>query len=464
MPPKPQNAPKKQSVRPEDQNSVSLATISHSLFSKSRQFLSPPLIQNIKQHSYQNPSNLCFANSTIQLLFSCPPFVKLLCSLRQENFPSYDKFPHTKAWITLLDYLNPIIPPQRTEKFPIPDVDSPINPNQLKGGILVPTPIYPIITLFRNLRNPPTTPILQNPRPGPQEDAAEFLSFCLNGLEEELRLQTPKKQNSTPKTKSDDEGWSVALSGGSKRKNRTKTAAQVSVQSEYDSLISMLFAGEVASLVEKKEGIEVDDGNGSRFEISDGTTSQVTVQRFLELHVDIGTGIDDVESGLDALWSKSSIDTTAESFSTIPLSQTLSLHALPPVLILHLKRFKVRQSFSNPSHFEFAKEQAFVSFPPVLSLSSRSGLSSSYSTGRQPHYAEASYTLFAVVEHVGATLEGGHYTTFVRRALVPQPSGPRDSVWVHCDDSKVRFVQTDEVLQRKAYILLYVMTSLPRSK
>lgn len=62
------------------------------------------------------------------------------------------------------------------------------------------------------------------------------------------------------------------------------------------------------------------------------------------------------------------------------------------------------------------------------------------------------YGLYGVLVHSGKSLHNGHYYCFVR--------GP-NNFWYLMDDSSVRQVSEDTVLDQKAYMLFYLRMSDP---
>ncbi|KPV75370.1 uncharacterized protein RHOBADRAFT_36223 [Rhodotorula graminis WP1] len=120
----------------------------------------------------------------------------------------------------------------------------------------------------------------------------------------------------------------------------------------------------------------------------------------------------------------------------------LSLSKLPPILVIHLKRFSFHGPFSDKIETQVQYPLAGLDLthfvpPPMMD---QSGASSSPPKGY-------SYDLFGVTNHYG-NLSSGHYTAFVR-------SG-RD--WFNIGDSKVTPADPAHVQSAKsAYILYYTL-------
>ena len=103
----------------------------------------------------------------------------------------------------------------------------------------------------------------------------------------------------------------------------------------------------------------------------------------------------------------------------------------PPVLIINLKRYK------ENGH----KDQRLVSFPVdhILDLSKYS-----VSYGTQQY----KYKLYAICNHSGGSILGGHYTSIV------SPSGT-SNLWFQFNDTNVTPIEPNQVVSTKASCLFY---------
>eukprot|EP00760_Papus_ankaliazontas_P013192 PhM_4_TR15662/c0_g1_i1/m.3373/K11855/USP36_42; ubiquitin carboxyl-terminal hydrolase 36/42 len=106
------------------------------------------------------------------------------------------------------------------------------------------------------------------------------------------------------------------------------------------------------------------------------------------------------------------------------------LYTLPPILVLHLKRFRheLRRG---------AKINKNVAFSTELSVRCAAD------GDAQDHV----YDLYAVNVHIGSNMNCGHYISYCKNSA--------HGTWCKCDDSSVRPVSIDEVLQQQAYVLFY---------
>ncbi|KAM9823933.1 ubl carboxyl-terminal hydrolase 18 [Neosynchiropus ocellatus] len=107
-----------------------------------------------------------------------------------------------------------------------------------------------------------------------------------------------------------------------------------------------------------------------------------------------------------------------------PAEKVVRLLSLPPILCLHLQRFRIHRGFTR-------KLDGRVSFPETLDLSAELAEGSDPSLLQSP----CRYTLFAVAVHCG-TAVFGHYTAFVR---------DQNQRWFYTDDSHVRQVTWGDV-------------------
>ncbi|CAM9188936.1 unnamed protein product, partial [Chrysoparadoxa australica] len=123
-------------------------------------------------------------------------------------------------------------------------------------------------------------------------------------------------------------------------------------------------------------------------------------------------------------------------------SKQMSFCRLPPILVLHLKRF---DGISDQ------KVNDLVDFP-ARGLDMGKYLSSwAMDTGEEVKFAppHLPYNLFAVVNHTGS-LSQGHYTAFVRAM----------EQWFKCDDTWVTHATEEEVITGEAYLLFYSAAAL----
>mmetsp|Transcript_19815 Transcript_19815/g.44992 ORF Transcript_19815/g.44992 Transcript_19815/m.44992 type:complete len:169 (-) Transcript_19815:148-654(-) len=127
----------------------------------------------------------------------------------------------------------------------------------------------------------------------------------------------------------------------------------------------------------------------------------------------------------------------------------MSLWRLPPILIIHLKRFQFTQ-------YSRRKLRNLVVFPIngfdisriVATDTEAPNAAHNVADGR----SESLYDLYAVVHHLGA-LSAGHYVASVRSSPLGA-AGP--SKWKCYNDAQVTDISEDDVVDPSAYILFYI--------
>jgi len=118
-----------------------------------------------------------------------------------------------------------------------------------------------------------------------------------------------------------------------------------------------------------------------------------------------------------------------EQQRTINVQKRIVFWSLPTILVICLKRFQSTQK----------KITTKVDFP-IQSLN----LSEFIIGYKKETFI---YDLFAVCNHIGHSLYGGHYTTFLKKD---------HSIWYEIDDETIRFLPSEkEIITADAYVLFY---------
>eukprot|EP00039_Didymoeca_costata_P008056 m.107431 g.107431 ORF g.107431 m.107431 type:complete len:349 (-) comp13927_c0_seq4:264-1310(-) len=134
-----------------------------------------------------------------------------------------------------------------------------------------------------------------------------------------------------------------------------------------------------------------------------------------------------------------------------PATKQMSIHKLPAVICLHLKRFEHESRAAKIStHVKFTEQ---LDMRPFLSPTVREEINEKTKTGREVDDS-CIYSLFSVVNHHG-TLQHGHYTNYVRV--------PGDTEWFLCEDDNVSMAKLSDVLSSEGYMLFYVKKVLAYS-
>ncbi|EPY76560.1 hypothetical protein CB1_001410010 [Camelus ferus] len=252
---------------------------------------------------------------------------------------------------------------------------------------------------------------------GRQEDAEEYLGFILNGLHEEMlnlkKLLSPNNEKLTvsngPKSHSVNEEEQEEPGEGSEDEweqvgPRNKTS--VTRQADFvQTPITGIFGGHIRSVVYQQSSKE-----------------SATLQPFFTLQLDIQSDkIRTVQDALESLVARESVQGyTTKTKQEVEISRRVTLEKLPPVLVLHLKRFVYEKTGGCQKLIKN------IEYPVDLEISK-------------------------VVYHHGSSATGGHYTTDVFQIGL--------NGWLRIDDQAVKVISQYQVVkpaaERTAYLLYY---------
>uniref|UniRef100_A0A8D0GQ86 Ubiquitin carboxyl-terminal hydrolase n=1 Tax=Sphenodon punctatus TaxID=8508 RepID=A0A8D0GQ86_SPHPU len=375
-----------------------------------------------------NKGNWCYINATLQALVACPPMYHLMKSI-----PVYSKSqrpctstPMIDSFVRLMnEFTNMPVPPKAKQALG-DRIARDIRP----GAAFEPTYIYKLLTVIKSSLS----------EKGRQEDAEEYLGFILNGLHEEMltlkKLLSPHNENLSvsngPETHSVNEQEEQEKQGeGSEdewEQVGPRNKSSVTRQADFvQTSITDIFGGHIRSVVYQQSSKE-----------------SATLQPFFTLQLDIQSDkIRTVQDALESLVARESVQGyTTKTKQEVEISRRVTLEELPPVLVLHLKRFvyektggcqKLIKNIEYPVDLEISKE--------LLSP----GVKSKILKGQR------TYRLFAVVYHHGNSATGGHYTTDVFQIGL--------NGWLRIDDQAVKVINQYQVVkpsaERTAYLLYY---------
>ena len=217
---------------------------------------------------------------------------------------------------------------------------------------------------------------------------------------------------STESTTTGDGGW---LEVGPKQKAAiTRSSGTITTESP----ITKIFGGKLRSELRVP-----------------GMKNSVTLEPYQPLQLDIGAP--QVNNIIDALKGLTRPETLHGEFNSprgpgALATKQVTIETLPPVLILHLKRFqydnaggtqKIWKKIGYPLELEIPKE--------VFPQHKRGGLLA--------HGGLPKYRLIGVVYHHGKNASGGHYTVDVRRQ--------EGREWIRLDDTVIRRVRSEDVAE-----------------
>ncbi|KAI8369653.1 hypothetical protein BD560DRAFT_330000, partial [Blakeslea trispora] len=349
-----------------------------------------------------NNVNTCFMNVILQPLLHCAPFYNLIKTISNQAVHSIKS--KTPLLDSIIEFINEF-PAERLENM------------DPYGEPFVPEYVYNALReqkKFDTLR-------------GRQEDSEEFLCFLLDGLHEEMTSVLNDKQKEEEKK---SEEW---LEVGAK--NKTSNLRSTGFE---ESPISKTFGGKVRSVLR-----------------CPGAKDSINLEPFQSFPLDIQP--DNVHTVEDA-FANMNIPETMHDYTSpkgikVDATKQVYLETLPPVLILHMKRFVFDGLSGNVQ--KLSKKVNYGSKltiqPEWMSPTSRSN---------EP----ITYQLFGCVYHHGSSAGGGHYTCDIKR---------RNGEWLHIDDTTITSVSEQDVLVTEdntrtserlhagqtAYILFYVRSS-----
>jgi ubiquitin carboxyl-terminal hydrolase 10 len=285
------------------------------------------------------------------------------------------------------------------------------------GDSFIPEYVYQVI---RQL------PRFRDMRRGHQQDAQEFLGFLLEELHEECAqvmrggssvnsgTSTPTERSSSIAESADqDSGW---MEVGHKQKPAiTRSSGAIATESP----VTKIFGGKLRS----------------EWKVP-GNKNSVTLEPYQPLQLDIGSPqVNNIVDALKGLTRPESMqgDFNSSRGNKVTATKQVFIETLPPVLILHLKRFqydnatkrteKIWKKVGYPLELEMPREV----FPPSV----RNKLA--------VHGGLPKYQLTGVIYHHGKNASGGHYTVDVRRQDGKE--------WIRLDDTLIRRVRSEDVAE-----------------
>ncbi|ESK87571.1 ubiquitin-specific protease [Moniliophthora roreri MCA 2997] len=272
-----------------------------------------------------------------------------------------------------------------------------------------------------------------------QHDSQEFLSFLLDGIHEDLnRVVVRQPWTKTPEEEAELEKLPPQIA--SEQEWRAWKARNDSVIVDY---FQGQFRNQMKCLTCNKTSTTYNTFSILSVPIPSGRSGKMPLQRCLDAF--FNTEVMEKDDAWDCPQCK----------QKQRASKQLSLARLPPILVIHLKRFEANGRFSDKidTFVDFPlKSLDFTSYmPPPLPAGADHGrlnggvpMSPDDPRSQMPPYK---YDLYGVTNHTG-NLSSGHYTAYVA-------SG---GGWKYCDDSTIKDVDHKQVVSQKAYVLFYKRT------
>ncbi|CAM1500825.1 Fc.00g099870.m01.CDS01 [Cosmosporella sp. VM-42] len=359
-----------------------------------------------------NTGNMCYMNSVLQVLMFCVPFYDFLSQVSKRAVHSFKSdtplidamimFMHEYKVIKSAPTVEPLRRALKNEEL------------ERYGEPFTPEFVYEAI---RQL------PRFASMRRGHQQDAEEFLGFLLQSLDDEctsvMGSSILSHISEAALSSGTIDGDHADPSGDWLEVGRKQRAAVTrSSGSSTSTPLTKIFGGLLRS----------------EFRVP-GLKDSITTEPYQPLQLDIGSS--DVRNVVDALRGLTRPERLQGDFNSprgkdVVATKQVFIESLPPVLILHLKRFqfdaegngtvKIWKKIGYPLELEIPRE--------ALSRQKRQTLGE----GSMPKYK-----LISVVYHHGKNASGGHYTVDVRR------QDGRE--WIRLDDTVIRRVRSEDVAE-----------------
>ncbi|KAJ1872770.1 hypothetical protein LPJ55_002854 [Coemansia sp. RSA 990] len=344
-----------------------------------------------------NTGNMCFMNVVLQALLYCGPFYNLLQCIKDNVVFSFG------TSTPLLESLIMFMHEFKQDKTGLADLETELEEP------FVPENVYDALqqkNVFQTLR-------------GQQEDAQEFMSHLVDGIHEEMATVLQARQAQAERA--GGSGWvevGAKHRGGHMRSSHEATP------------ITQIFGGTLQSVLTEPA-------------VAGRAVQRASREPFRWLALDVSAAeVERLEDALDALAAPETIEgfVDAKGAPAAATKQTVLEH-VPPVLVLHLKRFV----FCADEGVK--KVHKFIEYPETLALAPQW---LARGAGRQ---RSRQYRLSGVIYHHGSDASGGHYTCDVVRA---------GDEWVRFDDVDISgLAGVDAALEEKkdrtAYILFYTI-------
>ncbi|KAJ2391187.1 hypothetical protein GGI05_003015 [Coemansia sp. RSA 2603] len=360
-------------------------------------------------------------NVVLQALLYCAPFYNMLFDIRQNVAFSFNQ--PTPLLEALIQFANEFKQDPTPVSFLLDEDTEPF----------VPENVYEALrqkNVFQTLR-------------GQQEDAQEFMSYLVDGISQEMADILFQHQLKLSDRKTDD----VSNAGGESEWQEVGPHNKASiVRDSSDTLvetpITKIFGGSIRSTLTVPHSVSAPSTRGRH---SGKARPSSNREPFQWLALDISSdSVMSIEQALDEFVAPETIEGYTNIYGeSVNATKQILIEKVPPVLVLHLKRFV----FCHNEGVQ--KVQKFIQYPQELQLSP-DWLAKSTAASK---HRNAKYRLESVIYHHGSQASGGHYTCDLRRS---------EKAWLRFDDIDITILDSvdkvlDEKKDRSAYILFYTI-------
>ncbi|CAH0771368.1 unnamed protein product [Bemisia tabaci] len=392
-------------------------------------------VVNLLPRGLNNRSSYCYINATLQALLACPPLYNLLKAISSvlgdsKQNPTESSIPFISSLVSFVDEFSPLpnsVTPRKQKPSPPSaqkhNKNHPVESDPKTDPAFEPSFIYKMLASLNSDSGGSFNV------EGRQEDAEEFLSCLLNGLNDEMVELQKYCEDSIKSTLSNGD---ILVNGDASQQNdhgaewqRVKAKNKSAIVRDANverTPLSDIFRGKLKSQVSRLGGV-----------------TSCNIQPFFTLQLDIEKA-KSVSEALGMLVDRDQLEgvTCSKTNQEVEAWQKMTLEELPCVLLLHLKCFDFKQQAQS-----CAKIIKNIDCPIDLELNSK------WMSYRKTHNRK--YKLFAVVYHEGKEASKGHYIADVYHHGYES--------WIRYDDSNVKFIDESEFLKPKPprvpYLLYY---------